>query len=149
MKKLLLILMLGSLFMGCADQPTFEDSKNISEIELLHKANPDGTYGKEITNPEIAELEEDWFSYVNSFDKIEAFAPTLSASESENISSIIQEYYSRIKGDRKVPTKIIGDYGESLILAHEYLRTKETKRQNLPHLHNAIHAHTKISSNMF
>ncbi len=49
MKKLLLILMLGSLFMGCADQPTFENSKNLSEIELLHKANPDGTYGKEIT----------------------------------------------------------------------------------------------------
>ena len=49
MKKLILILMVSSLFMGCADQPTFEDSKNISEIELLHKANPDGTYGKEIT----------------------------------------------------------------------------------------------------
>ena len=35
-------------------------------------------------------------------------------------------------GDRKVPTKIIGDYGESLILAHEYLRTKDkTNRQHL------------------
>lgn len=86
---------------------------------------------KEITNPEIAKLEEDWFSFVNRFDKIEAFAPKLSTSESESIDSIIQEYYSRIKGDSKVPTKIIGDYGESLILAHEYLRTKETKRQHL------------------
>lgn len=86
---------------------------------------------EEITNPEIANLEQNWFSYVNSFDNIEAFAPSLSASESESISSIIQEYYSRIKGDKPVPTKIIGDYGESLILAHEYLRTKETKRQHL------------------
>ncbi len=85
----------------------------------------------EITNPEISELEEDWFSYVNSFNDIEAFAPSLSASESESISSVIEEYYSRIKGDKKIPTKIIGDYGESLILAHEYLRTKKTKRQHL------------------
>lgn len=85
----------------------------------------------EITNYEIAALEHDWFSYVNSFDNIAAFAPSLSASESESISSIIQEYYSRIKGDRPVPTKIIGDYGESLILAHEYVRTKQTRRQHL------------------
>jgi hypothetical protein len=35
-------------------------------------------------------------------------------------------------GDKKVPTKIIGDYGESLVLAHEYLRTKDkSKRQHL------------------
>jgi len=45
MKKLILVLMVSSLFMGCA----FKDSKNISEIDLLHKANPDGNYGIEIT----------------------------------------------------------------------------------------------------
>ena len=45
MKKLILILMVGSLFMGCA----LEDSKKISETDLLHKANPDGNYGNEIT----------------------------------------------------------------------------------------------------
>lgn len=39
-------------------------------------------------------------------------------------------------GDRKVPTKIIGNYGESLILAHEYLRTKE--KSNRQHLINKI-----------
>lgn len=87
---------------------------------------------KEITNPEIAEIEETWFTYVNSFDNIEAFAPHLDKAEAANISSLIQEYYSRMTGDRKVPTKIIGDYGESLILAHEYLRTKDkSKRQHL------------------
>jgi hypothetical protein len=87
---------------------------------------------KEIKNPEIAEIEEDWFSYVNSFENIEAFAPKLDKAEAENISNLIQEYYSRMTGDRKVPTKIIGDYGESLILAHEYLRTKgKSPRQHL------------------
>ena len=45
MKKLILILMVDSLFMGCA----FKDSKNISEFDLLHKTNPDGNYGNEIT----------------------------------------------------------------------------------------------------
>jgi hypothetical protein len=50
--------------------------------------------------------------------------------------ALIQEYYSRMTGDRKVPTKIIGDYGESLILAHEYLRTKD--KSNRQHLINKI-----------
>jgi hypothetical protein len=87
---------------------------------------------KEITNPEIAVIEESWFSFVNQFDDIEAFAPHLDQKEQESISALIQEYYSRMTGDRKVPTKIIGDYGESLILAHEYLRTKDkTNRQHL------------------
>lgn len=87
---------------------------------------------KEITNPEIAVIEENWFAFVNQFDGIEAFAPHLDRAEQESISALIQEYYSRMTGDKKVPTKIIGDYGESLILAHEYLRTKDkTNRQHL------------------
>ncbi|MDX2190890.1 MAG: DUF3883 domain-containing protein [Bacteroidota bacterium] len=87
---------------------------------------------KEITNPEIAVIEENWFAFVNQFDVIEAFAPHLDQAEQESISALIQEYYSRMAGDKKVPTKIIGDYGESLILAHEYLRTKDkTNRQHL------------------
>ena len=45
MKKLLFIVMVGSLFMGCS----FEDSKKISGTDWLHKANPDGNYGNEIT----------------------------------------------------------------------------------------------------
>ncbi|MCO5259592.1 MAG: DUF3883 domain-containing protein [Crocinitomicaceae bacterium] len=90
----------------------------------------------EITNPEIGALEAVWFDYVNSFDNIEAFAPHLEEQEVENISALIQEYYSRMKEDRKVPTKIIGDYGETLILAHEYLRTKDGS--NRQHLINKI-----------
>ena len=47
MKKLVILALLfvGCLFIGCA----FEDSKKISESDLLHKANPDGNYGNEIT----------------------------------------------------------------------------------------------------
>ena len=89
-----------------------------------------------ITNPEIGALEEVWFDFVNSFDNIEAFAPHLEEREVENISALIQEYYSRMKEDRKVPTKIFGDYGETLILAHEYLRTKDGS--NRQHLINKI-----------
>jgi len=89
-----------------------------------------------IENPEIGALEEIWFDYVNSFDNIEAFAPHLEEQEVENISALIQEYYSRMKEDRKVPTKIFGDYGETLILAHEYLRTKDGS--NRQHLINKI-----------
>jgi len=91
---------------------------------------------QKITNSEIAEIEESWFSYVNSFSDIEVFAPHLDEVEANNISNLIQEYYLRMTGDRKVPTKIIGDYGESLILAHEYLRTKELS--NRQHLINKI-----------
>lgn len=91
---------------------------------------------QEITNPEISAVEETWFSFVNHFDGIEAFAPHLDQAEQENISNLIQEYYSRMTGDRKVPSKIIGDYGESLILAHEYLRTKD--KSNRQHLINKI-----------
>jgi len=91
---------------------------------------------KEITNNEIALIEENWFSFVNQFEGIEAFVPHLELAEQENISALIQEYYSRMTGDKKVPTKIIGDYGESLILAHEYLRTKG--KSNRQHLINKI-----------
>lgn len=91
---------------------------------------------KDILNSEIKILEEDWFSFVNSFTDIEAFKPHLNSSQTENISNLIQEYYSQITGNKKVPTKIIGDYGESLILAHEFLRTKE--KSNRQHLINKI-----------
>ena len=80
----------------------------------------------------IARYEDKWFDYVNNFDGIAEFLPTLGSKETENISQLIQEYYQRLKGGQKVPTKIIGDYGETLVLAHEYLRTQEkSKRQHL------------------
>jgi Restriction endonuclease BpuJI - N terminal/Domain of unknown function (DUF3883) len=91
---------------------------------------------EDITNSEIAKIEETWFSYVNLFDNIEVFTPRLNKADAESISSLIQEYYSKMTGDKKVPTKIIGDYGESLILAHEYLRTKGIS--NRQHLINKI-----------
>lgn len=81
---------------------------------------------------EISNIEENWFSYVNSFDNIFEFTPKLNDKETENISILIQEYYSKMSSDRKIPTKIFGDYGETLVLAHEYLRTKTlSTRQHL------------------
>ena len=97
----------------------------------------DKFYGQDnIDTSEVSKIENSWFDYVNSFDEIEEFSPQLDKKQQENISKLIEEYYYRLKGNRKVPTKIIGDYGESLILAHEYLRTK--KKSNRQHLINKI-----------
>jgi len=85
---------------------------------------------------EVAKHENNWFDYVNSFDEIIEFSPKLGAKESESLVGLIQEYYERLKGGRKAPTKILGDYGETLILAHEYLRTQE--KSNRQHLINKI-----------
>jgi len=82
-------------------------------------------YYQQATTPsrEITYLEKHWFDFVNSFDNIEAFAPHIGTSEMLNLSALIQEYYLQLEGGQKVPTKIIGDYGETLVLAHEHLRT--------------------------
>lgn len=116
------------------------ENKEAINFHLSHSVwfnEYDKYYGAEnISTSEIGALEEIWFDYVNSFDNIEAFAPHLDEREAENISALIQEYYSRMKGDKKVPTKIFGDYGETLVLAHEYLRTKD--KSNRQHLINKI-----------
>lgn len=85
---------------------------------------------------DVSIYENAWFSYVNSFEGIDQFLPKLESIEVENITKLIKEYYQRIKGNQKVPTKIIGDYGESLILAHEYMRTQD--KSNRQHLINKI-----------
>ena len=116
-------------------KPTARNERGLGTDSPTRRGTPKNSK-KKVTNPEISAVEETWFSFVNQFDGIEAFAPHLDQSEQENISALIQEYYSRMTGDRKVPTKIIGDYGESLILAHEYLRTKD--KSNRQHLINKI-----------
>lgn len=90
----------------------------------------------DISTSIIRSLEKDWFDYVNSFENIEEFEPRLDARESADISALIQEYYSKLQGRKELPTKIFGDYGETLVLAHEYLRTKE--HSNRQHLINKI-----------
>lgn len=89
----------------------------------------------EIENAQIAILEKNWFDYVNQFENIAEFAPSLNETEKEDIGALVQEYYSKIKG-QAVPNKIFGDYGETLILAHEYLRTRN--QSNRQHLINKI-----------
>lgn len=88
-----------------------------------------------IENTEIKILEKEWFDYVNQFENIVEFLPSLNESEKEDIGALVQEYYSKIKG-QAVPNKIFGDYGETLILAHEYLRTQN--QSNRQHLINKI-----------
>lgn len=90
---------------------------------------------EETENSQISILEKDWFDYVNQFENIVEFLPSLNESEKEDISALVQEYYSKIKG-QAVPNKIFGDYGETLILAHEYLRTQN--QSNRQHLINKI-----------
>jgi hypothetical protein len=103
----------------------------------------DNLFGKQkIENSDITQLEEEWFAYVNHFDNIDAFIPKLNILENESISKLIQEYYSRLKGGQQVPTKIIGDYGESLVLGHEYLRTKD--KSNRQHLIQKIPTHLGV-----
>lgn len=87
---------------------------------------------KTIINSEINSIEEEWFSYVNKFNDIEEFLPQLNSVETDQISKMLVEYNKRLSADKKVPTKIIGDYGETLIIGHEYLRTKnKSNRQHL------------------
>lgn len=94
-------------------------------------------YGKqEISARELTVLEKKWFDYVNQFDNIAEFEPSLNETEKADIAALIQEYYAKMKGQESVSTKIIGDLGETLILAHEYLRTKG--KSNRQHLINKI-----------
>ena len=87
---------------------------------------------EEISNAEIRALERQWFDYVNQFDNIAEFSPSLNQAEQADIAVLVQEYYAKIQGKELLPAKIFGDYGETLILAHEYLRTKgQSNRQHL------------------
>lgn len=97
----------------------------------------DSYYGKsQIPLSEIRAVEENWIQYVNKFDNIEAFKPQLSSQELVDISKLVTEYYFNLKSPETFSTKMIGDYGESLVLVHEYLRTLE--RSNRQHIINKM-----------
>lgn len=91
---------------------------------------------EEISNAEIRALERQWFDYVNQFDNIAEFSPSLNQAEQADIAVLVQEYYAKMQGKELLPAKIFGDYGETLTLAHEYLRTKD--QSNRQHLINKI-----------
>lgn len=87
-----------------------------------------------IQSSEIKFLEKNWLDFVNSYDDIEAFAPHLGTNEVLNLSMMIEEYYMQLTGGQKVPTKVFGDYGETLVLAHEHLRIMDlSNRRHLIH----------------
>lgn len=95
----------------------------------------DKLYGKDesvLNNKNISLQESSWVGYVNSFFDIVEFSPKLDSKTVDDISKIISEYYYQQSGDKKISTKMIGDFGESLILLHEFLRTENSsKRQHL------------------
>lgn len=95
-----------------------------------------------IKGSELRFLEKNWFDFVNSYDHIEAFAPHISMNEVINLSMVIEEYYTQLTGGQKVPTKIFGDYGETLVLAHEHLRVMN--QSNRRHLINKIPTHLGV-----
>lgn len=105
------------------------------------------SYDKFYQNPpikssELRLLEKNWFDFVNSYDHIDAFAPHLGMNEVLNLSRLIEEYYTQLVGGQKVPTKIFGDYGETLVLAHEHLRVMNQSKRR--HLINKIPTHLGV-----
>lgn len=105
------------------------------------------SYDKFYQNPpikssELKLLEKNWFDFVNSYDHIDAFAPHLGMNEVLNLSRLIEEYYTQLVGGQKVPTKIFGDYGETLVLAHEHLRVMNQSKRR--HLINKIPTHLGV-----
>jgi len=90
---------------------------------------------KKIDLKELAKIREDWFSYVNTPSNIIEFKPVLDDNNFDKLQILFEEYYKKSKG-KAVRTKDIGDYGESLVLIHEILRTKE--KSNRQHLINKI-----------
>lgn len=80
---------------------------------------------------DINRLEEDWHTYVNSFDNISEFDTKLDEESLTSVTKAIQEIFKNYKG-KSIPNKIKGDAGEQLVYVHECLRTKEeSKRQHL------------------
>lgn len=94
-------------------------------------------YGENyISSSEIKSLEKNWFDYVNSFNTIEEFLPKIDKKETADVSALVKEYYDQLKDKEFLPTKIFGDYGETLVIVHEYMRTKSNS--NRRHLINKI-----------
>ncbi len=117
-----------------------ESNKNAIEYHVKNKQRfklYDAYLGKKnIDQTKLAELRENWFSFVNTPSNIAAFTPQLDNLDSKEIKSLFQEYYSRVGSGQKITTKDIGDYGESLVLIHEIMRTKT--HSNRQHLINKI-----------
>jgi len=87
---------------------------------------------KNIPITELSAIREQWFTYVNAPSNILAFKPVLDNSNLEKLQILFEEYYEKRKKGKAIRTKDIGDYGESLVLIHEILRTKDkSSRQHL------------------
>ena len=100
----------------------------------------DRFYGKPINIPDLAEIETDWFTYVNKELHAELFKTDLTSYFTEKSDDEEDLYKTAV--DDKIKeilegigsTKDIGDLGENLIIGHEKVRLVNLGREDLIHL---------------
>lgn len=83
-------------------------------------------YGHGYTIADIAEVEPEWFSYVNNNLRPDLFKTDLSSffEEDSEIKVIYQDRISELLSGEDSKTKDIGNLGESLVHGHEKMRLK-------------------------
>lgn len=89
----------------------------------------------------ISAVNDDWFRYVNrplletdfTTDIVALFADdSIERTEAENVSR--NAFTELLKRGADISTKDIGDFGESLVFAHECERLRQGNREDLVHL---------------
>lgn len=81
---------------------------------------------KEVTTPEIAEVESKWFDYVNDSMNPDLFKTDITKmfGEDTELGKIINDAIRNLTTNANVTAKEIGDFGESIIYGHEKMRLK-------------------------
>ena len=100
----------------------------------------DSFYGNEINVSELAEIESDWFEFVNTELYEDLFKTDLTSyfaideeKETDQYKFAVDEKISEIL-EGSGSTKDIGDLGENLIIGHEKVRLVNLGREDLIHL---------------
>ncbi len=99
-------------------------------------------YGRDnITLEEIKITQDNWFRYVNRDLGDNIFKTDLlkylgveEQGYEKLVESAIEEFYKDRLDGEFIRTKEIGDFGENLILGHEFMRIKQGDREDLLHL---------------
>ena len=93
------------------------------------------------TLPEISSFSDDWFRYVNrSLEETDFTTDIIALLADDSVERTEAENESRkaftelVKSDSEISTKDIGDFGESLVFAHECERLRQGDREDLVHL---------------
>lgn len=102
----------------------------------------DNLYGKNFNASDVAELETEWFEYVNTGLRKEIFQTDLANYFTKEEKEATEKSNFEISADSKIneilegvgSTKDIGDLGESLIIGHEKMHLVNLGRKDLIHL---------------